>query len=152
MTFLWLNCVRVVCDRIKLSDNYNWKLVHIVLKRGYAGMYISFFVWHGVSKTYLMQRSCTRLLIVIIVNLTGWNHARTDQIHGGYLWPENMIELSGIPVASWLWHSLEIYDTDTEAETWTFILADYRFYMRFVCLYLSNYISNIFFSLVGLLE
>lgn len=46
-------------------------------------MYISFLVWQGVSKTYLMQESCTRLLIVIVVNLTGWNHARTDQIQEG---------------------------------------------------------------------
>lgn len=46
-------------------------------------MYISFFVWQGVSKTYLMQESCTRLLIVIIVNLTGEIYARTDQIIGG---------------------------------------------------------------------
>lgn len=42
-----------------------------------------FFVRQGVSKTYLMQESCTRLLIVIVVTLTGEIYARTDQIIGG---------------------------------------------------------------------
>lgn len=151
MTFLWLNCVRVVCDRNELSDNYNWKSVHIVLKRGMQ-VHISFFVWHGVSKTYLMQGSCTRLLIVIVVTLTGWNHARTDQIHGGYLWPKNVIELSVVLVASLLWHWLRKCDTDAEAETWAFILPDHSIYLMFMCLYLSNYARTLFFLLVGSLE
>lgn len=144
MTFWRLNCVRVVRDKIELSDNYNWKSVHIVLKRGMQ-VCISLFVWHGISKTYLMQESCARLLIVIVVTLTGWNHARTDQIHGGYLWPENMIELSVIPVASLLWHWLRKCDTDGEAETWTFILPDHSIYLMFMCLYLSNYARTSFF-------
>ena len=134
--------------RTKLSDNYNWKSVHIVLKRGMQ-VCISLFVWHGVSKTYLMQGSCTRLLIVIVVNLTGWNHARTDQIHGGYLWPENMIELSGSCTTSLLWHWLRKCDTDAEAETWTFILPDHSIYLMFMYLYLSNYARTLFFCWLG---
>lgn len=46
-------------------------------------MYISFLYDRGVIKTYLMQGSCTRLLIVIVVTLTGEIYARTDQIIGG---------------------------------------------------------------------
>lgn len=117
---------------------------YILYLKGVCRYVYLFFVWQGVSKTYLMQRSCTRLLIVIVVTLTGEIYARTDQIHGGYLWPKNMIELSGSCTASWLWHWLENYDTDAEAETWSFILPDHSIYLMFMCLYLSNYARTSF--------
>lgn len=41
-------------------------------------VYLFFLYDRGVSKTYLMQESCTRLLIVIVVTLTGEIYARTD--------------------------------------------------------------------------
>ena len=133
-----LCAIELNCQIIITENQY------ILYLKGVCRCVYLFFVWHGVIKTYLMQGSCTRLLIVIVVTLTGWNHARTDQIHGGYLWPKNMIELSVVPVASWLWHWLEFCDTDAEAETWSFTLPDHSIYLMFMCLYLSNYARTSF--------
>lgn len=56
---------------------------YILYLKGVCRCVYLFFSMTGVSKTYLMQGSCTRLLIVIVVTLTGEIYARTDQIIGG---------------------------------------------------------------------
>lgn len=144
MTFLRLNCVRVVCDRTELSDNYNWKSVHIVLERGMQ-VCISLFCTTGGKQNIFDAGKLYKTPDRDCCYSHRGNICSNRSDHRGYLWPKNMIELSVVPVASLLWHWLEFSDTDAEAETWSFILPDHSIYLMFMCLYRLNYARTLFF-------